>query len=140
MDAIEFLTQEHDKAQATFRRILQTSPDQRGAIWDELQPELEVHEQIEEACLYEPLSNDGKSTDVKYTAWKQQHQAEGRALDGLVQSLNGLLVQGPRWLGQVQAIYASFATHIRKRKTTFSPASATCGVIRASSEQGRSWS
>ena len=92
MDAIEFLTQEHDKAQASFRRILQASPDQRGAIWDEVQPELEAHEQIEEACLYEPLSNDGGSTDVKYTAWKQQHQAEVRALDGLVQSMNGLLV------------------------------------------------
>ena len=43
MDAIEFLKHEHQKAKAAFAKLLEASPDERGALWKELQPELKAH-------------------------------------------------------------------------------------------------
>ena len=50
MDAIQFLKQEHQTAKAEFERVLQASPKARGGLWQKLSPELEAHEQIEDAC------------------------------------------------------------------------------------------
>ena len=63
MDAIEFLRQDHQKAKAAFENVLKAAPESRGQLWAELQPELEAHEQIEDAYLYEPLSRDVGKTD-----------------------------------------------------------------------------
>src|SRR5215467_11170412 len=56
MDAIQFLKQEHRKAKGAFAGLLEADPDKREELWEELQPELKAHEEIEEACLYGPLS------------------------------------------------------------------------------------
>lgn len=70
MDAIQFLKQEHEKATAAFGKILQAPPDKRAALWAELKPELEAHEELEEACLYGPLSQDVGPKDSKSAAWR----------------------------------------------------------------------
>jgi Hemerythrin HHE cation binding domain len=87
MDAIQFLKQEHVTAKAAFEKVLQAPPKKRGDLWDELSPELEAHEQIEDACLYEPLSREAGGKDPKLVGWRQKHQADlfvrqGRELDG----------------------------------------------------------
>jgi hypothetical protein len=63
MDAIQFLKQEHKKAKATLKKVLKASPESRGALWTELEPELKAHEQIEDACLYGPLAREAGRTD-----------------------------------------------------------------------------
>src|SRR4029077_3726309 len=50
MDAIQFLKQEHKKAKAGIKKVLKASPEDRGDLWTDLEPELEAHEQIEDAC------------------------------------------------------------------------------------------
>ena len=99
MDAIQFLKQEHEKAKAAFGKVLQAPPDKRGALWAQLKPELEAHEQIEDACLYEPLSHDVGPKDSKLAAWQQQHKAEVHTIEGLIKSMGGLLAEDARWLG-----------------------------------------
>ena len=71
MDAIQFLRQEHQTAKAAFEKVMQASPKTRGDLWQKLSPELEAHEQMEDACLYEPLSRSGdRSTRRRWTKWE----------------------------------------------------------------------
>ena len=79
MDAIQFLKQEHQTAKAAFEKVLQASPKTGGDLWQKLSPELEAHEQMEDACLYEPLSREAGGKDPKLAEWRQKHQAELRS-------------------------------------------------------------
>ena len=121
MDAIQFLKQEHEKAKAAFGKVLQAPPDTRGALWAELKPELEAHEQIEDACLYEPLSHDVAPKESKLAAWWKQHQAEVHKIEGLIKSMDGLLAEDPRWLNTVRDIHVSLASHIREEEDDIFP-------------------
>jgi hemerythrin-like domain-containing protein len=121
MDAIQFLKQEHEKAKAAFGKVLQAPPDKRGALWAELKPELEAHEQIEDACLYEPLSHDVGPKDSKLAAWRQQHRAEIHKIEGLIKSMDRLLAEDARWLSTAQDIHSSLASHIREEEDDIFP-------------------
>lgn len=121
MNAIRFLKQEHEEAKVAFGKVLQASPDQRGALWDELKPELEAHEQLEDACLYEPLSREVGPKDAKLAAWRQQHQGEVTKVEGLIKSLRGLLAEDVRWLNKVQEIHESLLSHIREEEEDVFP-------------------
>jgi hemerythrin-like domain-containing protein len=121
MDAIQFLKKEHQKAKAAFDKVLQAPPDKRGALWAELKPELEAHEQIEDACLYEPLSHDVSPKESKMAAWRPQHQAEIHKLEGLIKSMDRLLAEDARWLSTAQDIHSSLASHIREEEDDIFP-------------------
>ena len=125
MNAIQFLKQQHEEAKAAFGKVLQASPDQRGALWDELKPELEAHEQLEDACLYEPLSREAGPKDAKLTAWRQQHQGEVTKVESLIKSLEGLLAEDARWLNKVQEIHAGLLSHIREEENNIFPSVVT---------------
>jgi hypothetical protein len=62
MDAIQFIKHEHNKAKAAFAKLLEAAPAKRGDLWSELHPELTAHEEIEDACLYGPLLDEGPRT------------------------------------------------------------------------------
>lgn len=121
MDAIQFLKQEHEKAKAAFGKVLQAPSDKRGALWAELKPELEAHEQIEDACLYEPLSHDVGPKDSTLAAWQQQHQAEVHKIERLIKSMDGLLADDARWLSIVRDIHSALANHIREEEDAIFP-------------------
>jgi len=121
MDAIQFLKQEHQKAKAAFGKVLQAEPDKRGALWADLKPELEAHEQIEDACLYEPLSHDVGPKDSKLAAWRQQHRVEIHKIEGLIKSMDRLLPEDARWLSTAQDIHSSLASHIREEEDNIFP-------------------
>jgi hemerythrin-like domain-containing protein len=121
MDAIQFLKQEHEKAKAAFGKVLQTPPDKRGALWAELTPEFEAHEQIEDACLYEPLSHDVGPKDSKLAAWQLQHQSEVHKIEGLIKPMDGLHAEDARWLSTVRDIPSSLASHIREEEDDIFP-------------------
>ena len=63
MDAIQFLKQEHQTAKAEFEKVLQASPKARGGLWQKLSPELEAHEQIEDAVVTERFAQSRPRAD-----------------------------------------------------------------------------
>ena len=109
MDAIQFLKQEHKKAKAGLKKVLKASPDTRGDLWNELQPELEAHEQIEDACLYGPLARGAGKVDAKLAAWRAKHQKEVQRVEGLVGQLESLDPAQAAWVAKVKAIGSSAA-------------------------------
>src|SRR5436189_188405 len=102
MDAIQFLKQEHQTAKAEFEKVLQASPKARGGLWQKLSPELEAHEQIEDACLYEPLSREAGGKDPKLAGWRQRHQDEVDEVEDLISEIEARASapnrRGPRGL------------------------------------------
>lgn len=121
MDAIQFLKQEHKKAKAALKKVLKASPETRGDLWTELEPELEAHEQIEDACLYGPLARGEGKRDAKLAAWRGKHQKEVERVEGLVKQVDSLDPAEPAWLAKVKAIGASLEKHIREEEGEIFP-------------------
>jgi iron-sulfur cluster repair protein YtfE (RIC family) len=121
MNAIEFLKQEHQNAKEKFAEIEQASPGRRGELWDELKPELEVHEHVEDEFLYGPLSKDPKAKGTPLADF-QKHQDEDVAT--LKQAFAELERQDPSsgaWLTQLKEIRDSLADHIKEEEGTILP-------------------
>ena len=121
MDAIQFLRREHQKAQAAFENVLRAAPGSRGHLWAELQPELEAHEQIEDAYLYEPLSRDARTTDSTLADWRKKHQNEVDKVDGLIKEIEKLDPEDVSWLTKLKPVHASLEIHIWEEEQDIFP-------------------
>ena len=121
MDAIQFLTQEHQKAKAAFAKLLEASPAKRGALWKELHPELKTHEEIEETCLYGPLEKEGPS-DATLAEWVSDgHEEEVSEVEGLIEKTARLDAQDERWLTTVKQIHTALEKHIKHEEGDIFP-------------------
>src|SRR4029453_14098281 len=114
MNAVQFLKQEHEKAKAEFEKVLKASPTTRGDLWKQLVPELEVHEQIEDACLYEPIARDAAGRDTLIAAWRDEHQAKGEKAADLIEEIEDLEPESKEWLAMVTELHASLQAHIQE--------------------------
>jgi hemerythrin-like domain-containing protein len=121
MDAIQFLKKEHVTAKAAFEGVLQASPAKRGDLWEKLSPELEAHEQIEDACLYTPLSRDAAGKDPKLAGWREKHQAEVEKVKGLIEEIDDLDPEDEEWLSTVKKVHTSLKTHIQEEEEEIFP-------------------
>jgi iron-sulfur cluster repair protein YtfE (RIC family) len=121
MDAIQFLKQEHQKAKAAFEKVLKAAPESRGQLWTKLQPELEAHEQIEDAGLYEPLARDAGKTDSKLADWRKKHQTEVAKVEGLIKDIEKLDPENASWLTKLKVVHASLESHIREEEQDMFP-------------------
>ena len=121
MDAIQFLKQEHVKTKAAFEKVLKAGPGSRGQLWTKLEPELETHEQIEDACLYEPLSRDAGKTDLKLAEWRKKHQHEVDKVEGLIKEITKLDPEDASWLTKLKVVHASLESHIREEEQDIFP-------------------
>ena len=121
MDAIQFLKQEHQKAKAAFQKVLKAAPESRGQLWTKLQPELEAHEQVEDAGLYEPLARDAGKTDSKLADWRKKHQTEVAKVDGLIKDMGKLDPENASWLTKLKLVHASLESHIREEEQDIFP-------------------
>ena len=121
MNAVQFLKQEHEKAKAEFEKVLKASPTTRGDLWKQLVPELEVHEQIEDACLYEPIARDAAARDSLVAAWRDEHQAEVEKAEDLIEEIEELEPESKEWLAKVTELHTSLRAHIQEEEGTIFP-------------------
>ena len=121
MNAIQFLKQEHRTAKAAFEKVLQASPAKRGDLWEELTPELEAHEEIEDACLYEPLAGDAGGKDAKLAEWPRKHQSEVDEVEDLIGEIDELDPEGDKWLAKVKEVHESLQHHIQEEEGEIFP-------------------
>lgn len=121
MDAIKFLKKEHQTAKAEFEKVLKAPPGKRGQLWEKLAPELEAHEQMEDACMYEPLSQDAEGQDPVLAEWRQEHQAEVDKVAELMNEIDGLAPEDAKWLKKVTEVHTSLKTHIEEEEGNIFP-------------------
>ena len=116
MNAIQFLKREHLTAKAAFEKVLHASPEKRGPLWNKLVPELAAHEQLEDVCLYEPLSQDAEGQDAVLAEWRQEHQAEVDKVETLMAEIDRLAPEDDKWLKKVTEVHKSLKNHIEEEE------------------------
>ena len=116
MNAILLLKNEHEKAKLMLGEIQAASAEQRGRLWAKLEPELKVHEQMEEAALYGPVAEAIGSTDQELKEWPEHHHEEVTELEALIQEIDGLDPIDDQWMEKVEELQQTLAQHIEEEE------------------------
>ena len=121
MDALETLKQQHVEAHAAFGQIKAAAARDRAATWAELQPKLELHEQIEEHFVYDPVAADAGSSDPVLARWEDEHEEQVREANAVIARIDGLDPTDDEWLEQVTALGATLDAHIAHEENDIWP-------------------
>jgi len=116
MNAIQLLKNEHETAKRTFGQIQAASADQRAQLWAKLEPELKVHEQIEEAALYGPVAQEVGSSDQSLKEWQEHHHQEVAELEALIQEIGGLDPTANEWMEKIEELQETVEHHVREEE------------------------
>ena len=114
MNAIQLLKGEHEKAKSAFEEIQNASPEQRGEIWSKLQPELKVHEQMEETALYGPVARE--ASDETLQEWQEEHHEEVADAEALIAEIDGLDPTADEWLDKIEELQEALEHHIQEEE------------------------
>ena len=112
MDALELLKQMHVEAKAGFANIEAAPPTERGALWAKLEPDLSLHERLEEEFVYDPVAQEAGATDPVLGRWESEHEAQVREADAVMASIDGLEPTDQQWLIQVTQLHQTLEGHI----------------------------
>jgi hemerythrin-like domain-containing protein len=115
MQAIQLLKQEHGKAKSAFQGIESAPASQRAALWAKLRPELELHEKMEETCLYTPVAREVQG-DRALTEWESTHHHEVQEAERLIKEIDHLDPSDSKWLTSVKQLHSVLEQHIRKEE------------------------
>jgi len=121
MDAIRFVKREHETAREEFTRLEHAARQERAALWRKLKPALEVHEQIEDAALYEPLARDARDRDVQLAEWKDQHARQVKDPERLMHSIDSIDPEDEQWLERVKELRTALEHHIHQEEHEIFP-------------------
>jgi hemerythrin-like domain-containing protein len=116
MDAIQFLKQQHEEAKGGFGKIEAVSPEQRERQWKALKPELPLHEEIEETCLYHLVARETEGKSGVLARWETRHHEQVQQVEALIQRLEGLDPKSSEWLQQLKKIKSTLERHIREEE------------------------
>ncbi len=121
MDALEILKQMHVEATAAFEQIDAADAGGRGALWAELQPKLELHEQIEERFVYDPVAREAGPSDPTLAGWEQEHELQVQDADAAMARIDGLDPEGDAWIEAVDSLAATLSRHIEHEENDIWP-------------------
>lgn len=116
MNAIQLLKNEHEKAKRAFGEIQAASADQRAQLWARLEPELKVHEEMEETALYGPVAQEVGSRNQKLREWQEHHRAEVLEAEALIQEIGGLDPTTDEWIEKVEELQETLEHHIEEEE------------------------
>jgi hypothetical protein len=122
MDAVQFLLREHEIAKAKFAEIEETPPPLRAELWRRLQPELKVHELIEDTYLYGPLSEDPKAAGTKLAEFEERQDEDVATVEEMMVEANALDPATDEWLAKILEIRDALAAHIAVEEGEILPA------------------
>ena len=116
MNAIQFLKNEHEKAKRGFGDIQQASSAQRAQLWAKLEPELKMHEEIEELALYGPVAQEVGTRDQRLKEWKEHHHEEVNEAEALIEEIDGLDPTADEWIEKVEELRETLEHHIQEEE------------------------
>src|SRR6266545_4304240 len=113
MDALEILRQMHVEAKSAFQHVEQAGPDQRGQLWMKLEPELKLHEQLEEQWVYDPVAMEVGDRDQMLKDWHHRHHEEVGEAERMIGEIGGLNHEDSQWLEMVTQLRMTLERHIQ---------------------------
>ncbi len=109
MNALEILREMHVDAKSAFQEIHGAAPDKRGGLWASLRPKLQLHEQIEERFVYQPVAHD---FGASFADWENQHMQQVHEAETLMDRIGELKPRESRWLYMVSQLQTALEQHI----------------------------
>jgi hemerythrin-like domain-containing protein len=89
-------------------------------MWGKLRPELELHEQMEEKCLYGPVAREVQG-DPSLASWETTHLHEVQEAEGLIKEIDRLDPAKDAWLASVKKLHGALEQHIRREEQDIWP-------------------
>jgi hemerythrin superfamily protein len=121
MNAIQLLKNEHETAKNMFAQIKAAGPEQRAQLWAKLEPELKVHEQMEETALYGPVARQVGSQDETLADWQDHHHEEVTEAEALIGEIREIDPTTGQWMGRVDALRQTLEHHIEEEEDDIWP-------------------
>ena len=112
----QLLKNEHEKAKRAFGEIQAASADQRGPLWAKLEPELRVHEQMEEAALYGPVASEIGSRDETRGNGRSFITMEVTEAEEWIQEISGIDSSTDEWMEKVAELQETLEHHIQEEE------------------------
>ena len=137
MDALESLREMHVAAKAAFADIEAAEPANREELWAELQPQLELHERIEEQFVYDPIAREAGGSDPVLAAWETEHEDQVHEADAVMERIGSLDPGLPAWLKAVTSLATTLDGHIEHEETDIWPRIRTAWGDEKLAEAGR---
>jgi len=112
MHAIRLLREMHADSKTRLKIILGLpDPIRAASLWKELQPLLELHEQLEDTFIYTPVFElTGPGTPLG--DWQMQHEADVATVQELVGASNKLDPATPEWRMTVAMVADTLNKHV----------------------------
>ncbi|HVV37037.1 MAG TPA: hemerythrin domain-containing protein [Acidimicrobiales bacterium] len=118
MDAVTFLTKEHEKAKALFDRIKATDDvNQRQQLTAQVIKELRAHTKIEEEVLYPLVREDLKGGSKMFEEAMQEHQEAKEAM----KELESMSPTDPEWMDKFDILMHGVLHHAGEEETEMFP-------------------
>lgn len=121
MDALELLREMHVAAKAAFGEIQGAEPAAREALWRKLQPQLEVHEQIEERFVYDPVAAEAGAADPVLARWEDEHEVQVAEADEVIAAIDRGDPASDAWLATVAQLAQTLEVHIAHEENDIWP-------------------
>jgi Hemerythrin HHE cation binding domain len=121
VDALEELRQMHVEAKARFEKIETSPAAERGALWAELKPQLELHEQIEERFVYDPVAREAGRHDEVLARWEREHEEQVREADEVMRQIGTLDPSDDLWVAMVGTLGTTLQDHIQHEEDDIWP-------------------
>ena len=121
MDAVQFLLEEHKKVKQRFAAIEQAAPAQRLELWRALEPELKIHEEIEDTYLFAPISREPAAKGTKAGGFEEHQDKDVAALEKLILGLHQMNTFGDEWLAQLRKIRDALMDHVKEEEQEILP-------------------
>jgi hemerythrin-like domain-containing protein len=107
---------EHEQAKRAFGDIAAARADQRAQLWAKLEPELKVHEEVEEMALYGPVAQEVGPRDQALKEWQEHHREEVSEAEALIEEISGLDPTTEEWMAQVDELKDTLEHHIQEEE------------------------
>jgi hemerythrin-like domain-containing protein len=121
MNALEILKQMHEEAKAAFQKLEQASPEERGALWAKLRPELTAHEQMEERFVYDPAVQQVGGRDPLIPARHELHEQQVKQATSMMDQIGELDSRDARFIEMVKQLHQTLGQHIEMEENEFWP-------------------
>jgi len=121
MDAVQFLLEEHQKVKNKFTEIEAAGPQQRAQMFQQLVPELKIHEEIEDTYLYGPIAADPAAQGTKAAGFEEHQDKDVEQLEKKIQKLMQTDPAGDDWLSQLHEVRDTLMDHVREEEQEILP-------------------
>ncbi len=121
MDAVQFLLEEHQKVKNKFVDIENAGPQQRAQQFQQLLPELKIHEEIEDTYLYAPVSKDPAAQGTKAAGFEEHQDQDVEKLEQKIQQLLQTDAASDSWLDKLRDVRDTLMDHVREEEQEILP-------------------